>query len=54
MAQGRTNAAIARELLVSEKAVVRQAAQIYDALGIPASPDDHRRVQAVIKYLDRA
>jgi len=51
MAQGRSNAAIAASLVLSEKAVVQHTSHIYDALGIPASTDDHRRVLAVIRHL---
>jgi DNA-binding NarL/FixJ family response regulator len=51
MAEGRSNAAIAAELVISEKAVVKHASQIYDRLGLPVSPDDHRRVLAVTRYL---
>lgn len=53
MAEGRSNAAIARTLYVSEKAVVRHASHIYEQLGLPPSDDDHRRVLAVIRYLER-
>lgn len=51
MAQGRSNAYIARELFISEKAVVQHTSRIYDELAIPPSADDHRRVLAVTKYL---
>lgn len=51
MAQGRSNAFIARELFITEKAVVQHTSRIYDELAIPPSPDDHRRVLAVTKYL---
>jgi DNA-binding NarL/FixJ family response regulator len=57
MAQGHSNAAIARGLTISEKAVVQHTSQIYDRLGLFAEDDDtHRRVCAVIRYLasDRA
>jgi DNA-binding NarL/FixJ family response regulator len=53
MAQGRSNAAIARSLSVSEKAVVRHVSNIYDELGLPVAEDDHRRVLAVMRYLGR-
>jgi DNA-binding NarL/FixJ family response regulator len=53
MAEGRTNAAIARRLTITEKAVVGHASRIYDALGLPPSEDDHRRVLAVLRYLTR-
>jgi DNA-binding NarL/FixJ family response regulator len=51
MAEGRRNAAIARRLAVSERAVVQHTSHIYDELGLPPSDDDHRRVLAVVKYL---
>jgi DNA-binding NarL/FixJ family response regulator len=51
MAQGRSNAAIATHLTISEKAVVRHASHIYDELGIDRSAEDHRRVLAVVRYL---
>ncbi len=51
IAEGRSNAAIATRLGVSDKAVVHQAARIYDALGLPLNADDHRRVLAVVRYL---
>ena len=51
MAQGRSNAAIAGELGVSEKAIVRHTSNIYDELGLASSPEDHRRVLAVVRFL---
>jgi DNA-binding NarL/FixJ family response regulator len=51
MAAGRSNASIARELFITEKAVVHHASRIYDVLGLPPSTDDHRRVLAVIQFL---
>lgn len=51
VAEGRSNAAIATRLYVSEKAVVQHISRIYDALGLPVSDDDHRRVLAVLRYL---
>ena len=51
MAQGLTNAAIARRLVVSEKAVVQHCSNIYAALGLAPGPDDHRRVLAVVQHL---
>jgi DNA-binding NarL/FixJ family response regulator len=51
MAQGRSNAAIAEQLGVSEKAIVRHTSNIYDELGLGSSPDDHRRVLAVVRFL---
>lgn len=51
MAEGRSNSAIARQLFISDKAVVQHATRIYAQLGLPPSDDDHRRVLAVIRYL---
>ena len=51
MAQGRSNAAIAAELGITEKAVVRHTSNIYDQLRLGSSPDDHRRVLAVVRFL---
>jgi DNA-binding NarL/FixJ family response regulator len=51
MAQGRSNAWIARALFVSEKAVVLHASNIYASLDLPPSGDDHRRVLAVLRLL---
>jgi DNA-binding NarL/FixJ family response regulator len=53
VAEGRSNAAIARRLVISEKAVVRHISRIYDQLGLMSSGDDHRRVLAVARYLAR-
>lgn len=53
MAEGRSNASIARTLCITEKAVVSQTSRIYDELGLAASGDDHRRVLAVLHYLNR-
>lgn len=53
IAEGRTNAAIARRLTISEKAVVAHASGIYDSLGLAPDGDDHRRVLAVVRYLTR-
>lgn len=52
MAQGHSNARIARELFVTEKAVARSIALIFQTLELPPDPDDHRRVMAVMRYLD--
>jgi DNA-binding NarL/FixJ family response regulator len=53
MAQGRSNAAIADRLAISEKAVVKHVSHIYDELELRQSPDDHRRVLAVLRHLSR-
>lgn len=53
MAEGKSNAAIARTLSISEKMVVQHTSRIYHELGLPPSEDDHRRVLAVIRYLEQ-
>lgn len=53
VAEGRSNGAIAARLFISEKAVVQHISRIYDALSLPVAPDAHRRVLAVLKYLNR-
>jgi DNA-binding NarL/FixJ family response regulator len=53
VAEGRSNAAIARKLVITEKAVVQHVSHIYDQLGLGVSQDDHRRVLAVARYLAR-
>lgn len=53
IAQGRSNAAIARELAITEKTVVQHTSLICDQLRLAASDDDHRRVLAVVRYLNR-
>jgi DNA-binding NarL/FixJ family response regulator len=52
MAEGRSNAAIARELAVTSRAVERHVGSIFTKLGIADSPDYSRRVLAVLAYLD--
>lgn len=51
MAEGRSNAAIASGLSISEGGVEKHVASILTKLGLPPSPDDHRRVLAVLRYL---
>ncbi len=52
MAEGRSNAAIARRLVVTDAAVAKHIASILQKLDLPpAAPDDHRRVLAVLAYL---
>src|SRR5262249_22740698 len=53
MAEGRSNASIARALYISEKAVVQHTSHIYDDLGLADRHDDHRRVLAVLRYVTR-
>lgn len=52
MAQGRTNAAIADALFVSEGTVEKHIRGIFGKLGLDDSVNDHRRVLAVLAYLD--
>ena len=51
VAEGRTNAAIARALVVTPKAVEKHISSIFDKLDLPPSDDDHRRVLAVLAWL---
>ena len=51
MAEGRSNAAIAQQLVVTERAVAKHTASIFVRLGLQPSDDDNRRVLAVIAYL---
>ena len=51
VAEGRSNAGVARELVVSVAAVERHVTSIFDKLGLHQSPEQHRRVLAVLKYL---
>ncbi|QFG21093.1 response regulator transcription factor [Actinomadura sp. WMMB 499] len=51
MAEGRTNAAIAARMFVTEKAVSKHTNSIFGKLGLPPSEDDNRRVLAVLAYL---
>jgi DNA-binding NarL/FixJ family response regulator len=52
MAEGRTNIAIARSLVITTKAVSKYIARIFAKLDLPPSDDDHRRVLAVLTYLN--
>ncbi|HEX6681210.1 MAG TPA: response regulator transcription factor [Candidatus Limnocylindrales bacterium] len=52
MAEGRTNQAIAHLLGIAERTVEKHCTAIFTKLGLPASPDDHRRVLAVLRYLN--
>ena len=51
MAEGRTNAAIARKFWVTPGAVEKHVRSIFRKLDLPDTPDDHRRVLAVMRYL---
>jgi DNA-binding NarL/FixJ family response regulator len=52
MAEGRSNAAIAGKLFVTEKAISKHINSIFTKLGLPPSDDDNRRVLAVLAYLN--
>jgi DNA-binding NarL/FixJ family response regulator len=52
MAEGRSNAAIAQQLFVTEKAVSKHTTSIFAKLGLAASEDGNRRVLAVLAYLN--
>jgi DNA-binding NarL/FixJ family response regulator len=52
MAEGRSNAAIAQRLFITDKAVSKHAAGIFGKLGLAPSDDDNRRVLAVLTYLN--
>ena len=51
MAEGRTNAAIARALVVTPGAVEKHISNIFSKLDLAATDDDHRRVLAVVTFL---
>ena len=51
MAEGRSNAAIAQRLVVTERAIAKHTAAIFTKLNLQPSDDDNRRVLAVLAYL---
>jgi DNA-binding NarL/FixJ family response regulator len=51
MAEGRSNAAIAEQLVVTERAVEKHVTSIFGKLGLQPAPEDHRRVLAVLAFL---
>jgi DNA-binding NarL/FixJ family response regulator len=51
MAEGRSNTAIAEQLVISDRAVEKHISNIFSKLGLPPSDSDHRRVLAVLAYL---
>jgi DNA-binding NarL/FixJ family response regulator len=51
MAEGRSNAAIAARMFLSDRAVERHVTAIFSKLGLTATPENHRRVLAVLTYL---
>jgi DNA-binding NarL/FixJ family response regulator len=52
MAQGRSNSAIATALFLGDSSIEKHVSAIFTKLGLPPSGDDHRRVLAVLRYLD--
>ncbi len=53
VALGRSNAAIAAQLVITERAVGKHTSNIFAKLGLPPSDDDNRRVLAVLAFLDQ-
>lgn len=53
MAQGRTNSAIGKQLYVSDGAVEKHVTSIFTKLDLPPAEGDHRRVLAVLRWLDQ-
>ncbi len=51
MAEGRSNNAIAAQMIVTERAVEKHVTSIFGKLGLPPAPEDHRRVLAVLAFL---
>jgi DNA-binding NarL/FixJ family response regulator len=51
MAEGRSNHALAEQLVVSERAVEKHVTNIFGKLGFASEPDNHRRVLAVLAYV---
>ena len=54
MAEGRTNAAIAQSLFIGAGAVEKNVSAIFTKLDLPPTDQDHRRVLAVLRWLDRS
>jgi DNA-binding NarL/FixJ family response regulator len=53
VAEGRSNAAIAQQLVVTERAIAKHTSTIFTKLDLQPSDDDNRRVLAVLAYLGR-
>jgi DNA-binding NarL/FixJ family response regulator len=54
MAEGRSNAAIGRTLVITDAAVSKHIANILAKLDLPPTPDHHRRVMAILAYLRKS
>jgi DNA-binding NarL/FixJ family response regulator len=52
MAEGRSNHAICEQLVITERAVEKHVTSIFGKLDLPPTADAHRRVLAVLKYLE--
>jgi DNA-binding NarL/FixJ family response regulator len=52
MAEGRSNAAIAERLVVTDRAVEKHVGSIFSKLNLAPAPEDHRRVLAVLRFLE--
>jgi DNA-binding NarL/FixJ family response regulator len=52
MAEGRTNAAIAGQLVITQRAVEKHVKSIFQKLRLTPADTDHRRVLAVLRYLE--
>jgi DNA-binding NarL/FixJ family response regulator len=52
MAEGRSNQAIAERLVVTERAVEKHVTSIFSKLGLRPTAEDHRRVLAVLTFLE--
>lgn len=52
MAEGRANPSIARELVVSDKAVEKHVSNIFQKLDLPPTAEEHRRVTAVLRWME--
>jgi DNA-binding NarL/FixJ family response regulator len=52
MAEGRSNAAIAQQLVITDSAVAKHINNIFSKLDLHPGDSDHRRVLAVLRFLD--
>jgi DNA-binding NarL/FixJ family response regulator len=53
VAEGRSNAAVAQQLVVTERAIAKHTSTIFTKLDLQPSDDDNRRMLAVLAYLGR-